>query len=88
VIQVDDRSELPIEVGEARGSEPFDFSERGSGIVEEPLDVDTLTARRERRQIARTARQHVDRSVVIQPSQVVERHAYLKDALVQIPNIA
>ena len=73
---------------EAVRAEALDLRERGGGIVEQRRDVHPLAARRERRQVARSARQHVDRAVVIQPPQVMERDADLQDALVEIADVA
>jgi hypothetical protein len=44
--------------------------------------------RRERREIARAARQEVDRAVVVQAAQLVEGDADLQDALVEIADVA
>jgi len=51
------------------------------GRVEPRLDVHALASRREGRQMARPAREHVHGAVMVQAAQVTERGADLQDAL-------
>src|SRR4029453_17202716 len=59
--QADNRRELPVEIPEPIWSKPLYFPQRSRGICQEHLDIDALTSRRERCQVAGAARQHVHR---------------------------
>src|SRR5476649_1490121 len=54
--------EAPVEFGEAGRPQMLDLAERRGGIGDERLDVHALAAGSERRQIARSTREHVDRA--------------------------
>src|SRR2546422_2530284 len=82
------RDERPVELRQTGRSQPFDLAQCRRRIVEQRLDVDALAPRRKRREIARTPRQQVDRAVMIQAAELVERDADLQDALVEIADVA
>ena len=81
------RRERPVEFSEPILPEPLHFHECRGRISNQGCDVDALAPRRERRQVARAARQHVDRAVVIQPPQMMERDADLQDALIETAHL-
>jgi hypothetical protein len=86
--EADDRHELPVEVRESIRSKPFHGSQHTGGVGQEPFDINALAARRERRQVARAARQHVYRPVVIPPPKMVESDANLQNALIEAAYVA
>ena len=70
------------------GTETLHFRQRNRGIVEKPLDINALTPRRKRRQVARAARQHVHGPVVISAPEMVKGDANLQDALIEAAHVA
>src|SRR5687768_15586943 len=80
--------EAPVKLVQPVLAEAVHFVERGGGRREERLDVDALAARRERREIALAARQHVHGAVVIELAQVMEGDANLQDPLIEVPDVA
>ena len=86
-MDADSRRERPVEFSEPILSEPLDFHECRGRICNQGCNVDTLTSWRERREVAHAARQHVDRAVVIQTPQMMERDADLKNALIEKPDL-
>lgn len=86
-MEADGRRERPVEFRKPILPELLHFRQCRAGIRNQRGDVDALTPWRERGEVAHAARQHVDRAVVIQPSQMMERHADLQDALIEIPNL-
>ena len=86
--EADHRYELPVEFPEPIWSKPFDRPQHSCGVCQEPLDINALTSRRERCQVARASRQHVDRPVVIPTAKMVERDANLQDALIEAAYLA
>lgn len=86
--EADNRHELPVEIPKPIWSKPFHGSQHSRGIHQEHLDIDALTSRRERCQVARAARQHVHRPVVIPAPKMVKRDANLQDALIEATYLA
>ena len=86
--QANDRHELPVEIPEPIWPKLLYSPQRSRGVDHEPLDINALTSRRERCQVARASRQHVDRPVVIPTAKMVERDANLQDALIQVAYLA
>src|SRR5450830_745710 len=80
--------EPPVEFGEPVRAETLDLFERQSRRSEQRIDVDALAVRRERTQIVRAARQHVDRPVMVETPQMMEGDADLQDALVEAAHLA
>ena len=87
-MEADGRHERPVEFREPILPEALHFDQCRTGIRNQPCDVDPLTPWCERGEVAHSARQHVDRAVVIQTSQMMERHADLQDALIEKPDVA
>jgi hypothetical protein len=73
----DNRHELPVEVLEPIWSKSFDGAQHGGGVCQEPLDINALTSRRERCQVACTSGQHLYRPMVIPTPKMVESDANL-----------
>src|ERR1700730_16857172 len=67
--------EAPVEFRQAGRPQTVDLAQRRGGIRQQRLHVHALAAGRERRQISRSAREHVDRAVVVEPAQMVKRDA-------------
>ena len=86
--QADHRHELPVEIPEPIWPELLYSPQRSRGIGQEHLDIDALTSRRERCQVARAARQHVHRPVVVPAPKMVKRDANLQDALIEAAYLA
>src|SRR6185295_14209970 len=86
--QSDLRGQPPIELREPVRPKALDFPQDRRRIVQQRLNVDALAVRCKRREVAWTAREHVDRAVVIQPPQMVEGDADLQDALVEVADVA
>src|SRR5712692_7342033 len=80
--------EVPVEFGEALGSEPLHFAQRRRRVTQQRCDVHALAARRERRKVLRAARQHVHRAVMVQPAQVMKGDANLQNTLVEVADVA
>ena len=85
---MDHRHELPIEIPEPIRPKLLCSPQRSRRIDQEPLDIDALTSRRERCQVASAARQHVHRPMVVPPPKMVKRDANLQDALIEAPYLA
>src|SRR4029453_17350331 len=85
--QANDRHELPVEIPEPIWPKLLYSPQRSRGIDQEHLDIDALTSRRERCQVARAARQHVHRPVVIPAPKMVKRDANLQDALIEAASL-
>lgn len=83
----DNGRETPVEVPQSVRPEPLHFAQRNGGPGEQRLDVDALTPRGERGEVTRAARQHVHRPVMVPAPQMVERHANLKDALIEAAHV-
>ena len=86
--QADHRHELPVEIPEPIWPKLLYSPQRSRGIDQEHLDIDALTSRRERCQVARAARQHVHRPVVVPAPKMVKRDANLQDALIEAAYLA
>ena len=86
-MDADGRRERPIEFTEPILPEPLHFHECRGRICNKGCDVDALTPWRERREVSHAARQHVDRAMVIQTPQMMERDADLKNALIEMPDL-
>jgi len=86
-MDADGRRERPVEFSEPTFPEPLHFHECRGRIRNQRRNVDALTSWRERREIAHAARQHIDRAMVIQTTQVMERDADLKNALIEKPDL-
>src|ERR1700704_1851871 len=81
------RRERPVEFSEPILPEPLHFQESRGRICNQGRDVDALTPWRERREVDHPARQHEDRAMVIQASQMMERDADLKNTLIETPHL-
>ena len=86
-MEADGRRERPVEFSEPILPEALHFHESRSRICNQGCDVDTLTPWRERREVSHAARQHVNRAMVIQTPQMMERDADLKNALIEKPDL-
>jgi hypothetical protein len=86
-MDADGRCERPVEFSEPILPEPLHFHEYRGCISNQRCDVDALAPWRERREVSHAARQHVDRAMVIQTSQMMERDADLKNALIEMPHL-
>ena len=86
--EADNRYELPVEFPEPIWSKPFDRPQHSCSVCQEPLDINALTSRRERCQVAGASRQHVYRPVVIPMAKMVESDANLQDALIEVAHLA
>jgi hypothetical protein len=82
------RRQTPVELRQAVRTELVDLIERVACSLEQRGDVHALTSRGERREVHRSAGEHVDGAVVIEPPQVVKRDADLQDALIEAPHLA
>src|SRR5437868_2226596 len=78
----------PVKLIEAPGSKALHLAERRRCIGEQHAHVGALAAGNERREVSRPARKHVYGAEMIQLAQVMDGHADLQDALVQIPDVA
>jgi hypothetical protein len=81
------RRKRPVEFSEPILPEPLNFHECRGRICNQGSNVDALAPWRERREVAHAARQHVNRAMVIQTSQMMERDADLKNPLVEKPDL-
>ena len=86
--EADNRHELPVEFPEPIWSKLFDSLQCSRGVCQEPLDINALTSRRERCQVARASGQHVHRPVVVPMAKMVESDANLQDALIEVTYLA
>ena len=86
-MDADSWRERPVEFSEPILPEPLHFHECRGRICNQGCDVDALAPRREGREVSHAARQHVDRAMVIQTSQMMERDADLKNALIEKPDL-
>ena len=81
------RCEPPVEFSQPIASEPLDLRECRSGLGQQCFDVDALASWGERLEVSGTAREHVDRAVMIPSTQMMQRHADLQDTLIQAANL-
>jgi hypothetical protein len=84
---VDYGRKLPIEVSESIRAESLHLDQRGGGVCDKRPNINTLTTWRKRRQIQRTARQHVHRPMVIPASKMVESDSNLQNALIEASHV-
>jgi len=82
------RRERPVELSETARPKPLHLAQSPRGIGQQTLDIDPLAGGRKWREIGRTARQHVDRAMVVEPPEMMEGDADLQDALVQVAHVA
>jgi SET domain len=82
------RRQAPVELREPMRTEPLDVIEGKAGVLEQRRDVHPLTSRGEGPEVQRSACEHVDRAVMIEPPQVVKCDPDLQDALIQPPHSA
>ncbi len=75
---------LPRKLVESGWPQLLDHPPRGSGEIDQRRYVDLLTRRGKRLEMCRPAGQHVDDPVIVAPLKMVEGHADLENALVQL----
>ncbi len=80
--------EAPVEFRQAGRPQTLDLAQGDGGVGQQRLHVHALAARRERRQVAGSAREHIYRAVVVEPAQMMKRDADLQDALVEIADVS
>src|SRR5258706_8400911 len=80
--------QTPVENPQPIRAQALHLTQRGRRVVQQRLHVDAPAARRERGQIPRPARQHVDGAVMVQALQVMKGDADLQDALVEVADVA